>query len=158
LFSAKSSLRDECMIRIAAMSGAERQRRWRDRRNALAKALTGSPAVAATTIITELGIDNAHAIGRALLGAKPTKRRKARRLLVGAIAALTLLAHLVPTRAQTTEPPKATIPLYNPTSSGIYPDGVDPLFQYKAPLMLPPPPIPRPPLPVIKDVPGREFS
>jgi hypothetical protein len=47
------------------LTNAERQRRWRDRRNALIEALTGSPAKAAA-IIGEIGIDRALALGRAL--------------------------------------------------------------------------------------------
>jgi hypothetical protein len=47
------------------LTNAERHRRWRDRRNALIEALTGSPAKAAA-IIGEIGIDRALALGRAL--------------------------------------------------------------------------------------------
>jgi hypothetical protein len=48
------------------LSNAERQARWRDRRNALIGALTGSPAQTAAAIIAELGVDRARKVAKAL--------------------------------------------------------------------------------------------
>lgn len=54
------------MTRTRPLTNAERQRRWRDRRNALIEALTGSPATAAAAIIATLGIDKALKVAKAL--------------------------------------------------------------------------------------------
>jgi hypothetical protein len=48
------------------LTNAQRQARWRDRRNALVKALTGSPATAAAAIVAEIGVDKARKVAKAL--------------------------------------------------------------------------------------------
>jgi hypothetical protein len=51
----------------SSLSNAERQRRWRERRKSLFKALTGgSSATAAAAIIAELGVDKARKVAKAL--------------------------------------------------------------------------------------------
>jgi hypothetical protein len=54
------------MTRTRPLTNAERQRRWRDRRNALIEALTGAPATAAEAIVTMLGVDKARKLAKAL--------------------------------------------------------------------------------------------
>ena len=54
------------MTRTKPLTNAERQRRWRDRRNALIEALTGSPAKAAEAIVAMLGVDKARKVAKAL--------------------------------------------------------------------------------------------
>jgi hypothetical protein len=65
------------MTNKSPMTGAERQRRWRDRRNALIEALTGSPTKAAAAIVGEIGVDRARDLGRILVdGAVKQSKRK----------------------------------------------------------------------------------
>jgi hypothetical protein len=49
-----------------ALTNAERQRRWRDKRNELAEAFAGTPKELAEKILSHLGIDNARKVVRAL--------------------------------------------------------------------------------------------
>src|ERR1700730_3587577 len=49
-----------------ALTNAEKQRRWRDRRNELAQALTGSPKEIPEAIFRELGVDQSKKVVRAL--------------------------------------------------------------------------------------------
>lgn len=48
------------------LSNAEKQRRWREKRNRLARALIGAPPQVAEHIVTELGIEQARRIARAI--------------------------------------------------------------------------------------------
>jgi alkanesulfonate monooxygenase SsuD/methylene tetrahydromethanopterin reductase-like flavin-dependent oxidoreductase (luciferase family) len=48
------------------LSNAEKQRRWREKRNRLARALAGTPDQVAEHIVTELGIEQARRIARAI--------------------------------------------------------------------------------------------
>src|SRR5580692_10243657 len=49
-----------------ALSNAEKQRRWRARRNELATALTGEPEDVVNNLLRELGEDGARKVARAL--------------------------------------------------------------------------------------------
>jgi hypothetical protein len=49
-----------------ALSNAEKQRAWRERRNKLARVLTGTPDQIADHIVTTLGIEQARKIVRAI--------------------------------------------------------------------------------------------
>jgi hypothetical protein len=49
-----------------ALTNAEKQRRWRDRRNDRAAVLVGKPKEVADGILFELGVDQARKIARAL--------------------------------------------------------------------------------------------
>ena len=48
------------------LSNAERQKQWRDKRNNLARAFTDTPAKFAEIIMTELGVEHARKIARAI--------------------------------------------------------------------------------------------
>ena len=48
------------------LTNAEKQRRWRDRRNRLARAFTETPAMFAETIVNECGIEHARKVARAI--------------------------------------------------------------------------------------------
>jgi hypothetical protein len=48
------------------LSNAEKQRRWREKRNRLARVLTGTPDQVAERIEKELGIEQARRIARAI--------------------------------------------------------------------------------------------
>ena len=56
------------------LTNAEKQRRWRNRRNRLARAFTETPAMFAETIVNECGIEHARKVARAI--DKLNKRRK----------------------------------------------------------------------------------
>jgi hypothetical protein len=49
-----------------ALTNAEKQKRWREKRNALAHALTGGPKDVAEQILRELGVDKTKKVVRAL--------------------------------------------------------------------------------------------
>jgi hypothetical protein len=49
-----------------ALSGAERQRRWRDKRNELAQVLVGNPKEVADAILRKLGVSQGRKVVRAL--------------------------------------------------------------------------------------------
>ena len=49
-----------------ALSNAEKQKRWREKRNELAVALTGKPNEVADNILRNLGADQARKVSRAL--------------------------------------------------------------------------------------------
>jgi hypothetical protein len=60
------SLRNYGIMRTVAYSNAQRQKRWRDKRNALAGVLTGTPREIAAGILRHLGPDRARKVMRAL--------------------------------------------------------------------------------------------
>jgi hypothetical protein len=49
-----------------ALTNAEKQKRWRDKRNGLADALTGTPKEIADGILRQLGADQTRKVARAL--------------------------------------------------------------------------------------------
>jgi hypothetical protein len=49
-----------------ALTNAEKQRRWREKRNELAAAFTGIPKEVAENILSQLGVDKARRVVRAL--------------------------------------------------------------------------------------------
>ena len=48
------------------LTNAEKQKRWRDKRNRLARAFTEIPAKFAETIVNECGIEHARKVARAI--------------------------------------------------------------------------------------------
>jgi hypothetical protein len=74
------------------LTNAEKQKRWRDRRNRLIAALTDTPRKAAETILAELGVEQAGKVAKALeqrlhKRAEPPKgkrrKRRAYRMMKG---------------------------------------------------------------------------
>jgi hypothetical protein len=52
--------------RIMALTNAEKQRRWRDKRNAMADAVAGTPEEVAEGVLRLLGVEKATRVTRAL--------------------------------------------------------------------------------------------
>ena len=67
------------------LTNAEKQRRWRNRRNRLARAFTETPAMFAETIVNECGIEHARKIARAIdrLVARNKRRQPPPRGILG---------------------------------------------------------------------------
>lgn len=60
-------IRSKWALMTTAKANAEAQKRWRDRRNALAKTLIGSPQEIAGKLAQQLGAERARAISQALV-------------------------------------------------------------------------------------------
>jgi hypothetical protein len=59
------------------LSNSEKQKRWRDKRNTLARAFTETPDKFAETIVNECGIEHARKVARAIdKRARLNKRRQ----------------------------------------------------------------------------------